>query len=277
MTIREVEEQPGVTRANVRFYEKEGLIAPKRNPINDYRDYSKEDVEILRRILYLRSLDVSVEQIRKLKQGKANLHEVLTERAKEMETQRKQIEEAGQLCAEMLKEKEITFWNFPIQESAMQQNRNALLKDTLTKLWMFWDKLVVWGFLGIQALYTIVIFPLLPDEIPVSWQGCLVTEYDGRGIFFMYFFISLFLMFGVRNILYQWVVGGLRCYLEELSAILTVGVIGYGFSLQVYTVLWIQGVRVSMEAFGAGCMVGYLVVIVFIVIFYRHYKKVHGG
>ena len=27
MTIREVEEQLGVTRANVRFYEKEGLIA----------------------------------------------------------------------------------------------------------------------------------------------------------------------------------------------------------------------------------------------------------
>lgn len=277
MTIREVEEQLGVTRANVRFYEKEGLIAPKRNPINDYRDYSKEDVEILRRILYLRSLDVSVEQIRKLKQGKANLHEVLTERATEMETQRKQIEEAGQLCAEMLKEKDITFWNFPIQESAMQQNRNALLKDTLTKLWMFWDKLVVWGFLGIQALYTIVIFPLLPDEIPVSWQGRRAIEYDGRGMFLLYFAISFFYMFGARNILYHWIVGGLRCYLEELSAIVTVGAIGYGFSIQVYTVLSMRGISVSIEAFQTGCIIGYLFVIVLIVFFYRHYKKVHGG
>ena len=46
MTIREVEKELGITRANVRFYEKEGLIFPKRNPVNDYRDYSAEDVEI---------------------------------------------------------------------------------------------------------------------------------------------------------------------------------------------------------------------------------------
>lgn len=79
MTIREVEEVLNVTRANVRFYEKEGLIAPKRNPLNDYRDYSKEDVEALRRILYLRSLDVPIEKIRKLMRGEEKLCEVLKE------------------------------------------------------------------------------------------------------------------------------------------------------------------------------------------------------
>ena len=70
MTIKEVENELGITRANVRFYEKEGLIFPKRNPLNDYRDYSKEDVETLRRILFLRSLEVPLESIRLLEQGK---------------------------------------------------------------------------------------------------------------------------------------------------------------------------------------------------------------
>ena len=54
MTIREVEQRLNVTRANVRFYEKEGLIFPKRNPLNDYRDYSEEDVESLNKIIFFK-------------------------------------------------------------------------------------------------------------------------------------------------------------------------------------------------------------------------------
>ena len=39
MTIRTVENLSGMTRANIRFYEVEGLIAPQRGE-NGYRDYS---------------------------------------------------------------------------------------------------------------------------------------------------------------------------------------------------------------------------------------------
>lgn len=33
MTIKEVEEQTGLTRYNIRFYEKENLIEPTRNGV----------------------------------------------------------------------------------------------------------------------------------------------------------------------------------------------------------------------------------------------------
>jgi len=42
MTIKEVEQILGLPRATVRFYEKEGLIEPKRGE-NGYRDYSQMD------------------------------------------------------------------------------------------------------------------------------------------------------------------------------------------------------------------------------------------
>lgn len=38
MTIREIEEQLGIPRATVRYYEREGLLAPARGG-NNYRDY----------------------------------------------------------------------------------------------------------------------------------------------------------------------------------------------------------------------------------------------
>ena len=41
MTIKDVEERTGLSRSNVRFYEKEKLVEPSRNESNGYRDYSE--------------------------------------------------------------------------------------------------------------------------------------------------------------------------------------------------------------------------------------------
>ena len=38
MTIKDVEERTGLSRSNIRFYEKEKLIEPSRNESNGYRD-----------------------------------------------------------------------------------------------------------------------------------------------------------------------------------------------------------------------------------------------
>lgn len=37
MTIKDVEERTGLSRSNIRFYEKEKLIEPSRNESNGYR------------------------------------------------------------------------------------------------------------------------------------------------------------------------------------------------------------------------------------------------
>ena len=48
MKINEVEQQAGITKRNIRFYEQQGLLSPKRNGENGYRDYSEEDVAELK-------------------------------------------------------------------------------------------------------------------------------------------------------------------------------------------------------------------------------------
>ena len=53
MTIKDVEERTGLSRSNVRFYEKEKLIEPSRNESNGYRDYSENDVENIKKIVIL--------------------------------------------------------------------------------------------------------------------------------------------------------------------------------------------------------------------------------
>ena len=55
MTIREIEAPSGMTRANIRFYESEGLLTPNRME-NGYRDYTRSDLDTLHKIRLLRAL-----------------------------------------------------------------------------------------------------------------------------------------------------------------------------------------------------------------------------
>ncbi|MDR3784395.1 MAG: MerR family transcriptional regulator, partial [Dysosmobacter sp.] len=52
-----MEARSGVPRANIRYYEAEGLLAPARSG-NGYRDYSEEDLRTLEKIKLLRRLGV---------------------------------------------------------------------------------------------------------------------------------------------------------------------------------------------------------------------------
>ena len=69
MKINEVEALVGITKKNIRFYEAEGLLAPRRNSDNGYRDYGEEDVAVLRRIKLMRKLGLPLEDIRQMLSG----------------------------------------------------------------------------------------------------------------------------------------------------------------------------------------------------------------
>ena len=86
MNIKEIEERSGLTRANIRYYEQEGLLAPARRE-NKYRDYSEEDLETLLRIALLRSLGFSLEEIRRLQSGEADFAAAMRERSAALESE----------------------------------------------------------------------------------------------------------------------------------------------------------------------------------------------
>ncbi|MDE6142002.1 MAG: MerR family transcriptional regulator, partial [Bacilli bacterium] len=59
MFINEVCHAVGLTKKSIRFYEENGLLTPKRDNSNDYRIYSQSDIEKLKKIKFLRELNVS--------------------------------------------------------------------------------------------------------------------------------------------------------------------------------------------------------------------------
>ena len=100
MTIKEIEEASGMQRANIRFYEEEGFINPEREK-NGYRNYSEEDLNILKKIKLLRSLHVSLEDIKAMHRGSQDLASTLEEHIAYLTTKQKELEKSKYVCEKM--------------------------------------------------------------------------------------------------------------------------------------------------------------------------------
>lgn len=100
MNIREIEEQLGIPRASVRYYEKEGLLHPRRGS-NNYRDYSEEDAAALRKIKLLRQLDMPIETIRAVQAGELPLTGAVERQAALLENESARLDSARAVCRAM--------------------------------------------------------------------------------------------------------------------------------------------------------------------------------
>lgn len=100
MTIRDVELATGMTRANIRFYEEQGLINPERQQ-NGYREYDQIHVDILLRVKLLRSLEMPLEKIRQLQTGETDMVAALDTQIALLSHKRQSLENAQRVCREM--------------------------------------------------------------------------------------------------------------------------------------------------------------------------------
>ena len=116
MKIKNVEERTGLSRSNVRFYEKEKLIEPSRNESNGYRDYSENDVENIKKIAYLRTLGISIEDIRSIISGKVTLQETLERQYEILNRQITDLNKAKRMCEKMLGEESISYEKLQVEQ-----------------------------------------------------------------------------------------------------------------------------------------------------------------
>lgn len=101
MTIREMEERTGMSRANIRYYESQGLLCPARGG-NGYRNYSEADADALAKVRLLRSLDLSIEDILSVQGRKKTLHDALAAQLEVLEGRQAGLERSRAVAKAML-------------------------------------------------------------------------------------------------------------------------------------------------------------------------------
>lgn len=76
MKTNELEKLLGVTKHTLRYYEKEGLVHPDKDD-NGYRNYSDEDIQNLQFVIFLRNLNISIDDIKGIMNGELSFKECL--------------------------------------------------------------------------------------------------------------------------------------------------------------------------------------------------------
>lgn len=104
MQIHEVESITRLTKKSIRYYEEEGLLNPKRNSNNDYREYTEEDIKNLRLIKFLRELNVPISEIKRLKSNTLTLKDCMKERIEKIEAEKDNYEIIKNMCVEIFNE-----------------------------------------------------------------------------------------------------------------------------------------------------------------------------
>ena len=110
MKTHDVEQLLGITKQALIYYEKEGLIKPTKNK-NNYREYNQNDIELLQLILTLRSMGISIDDIKLILSGDLSIRYCLKNKQEYFQQEKKKIEIIENKITDYIKRTKVTIVN----------------------------------------------------------------------------------------------------------------------------------------------------------------------
>ena len=251
MTIKEVEMRTGLPRSNIRFYEKEKLIEPSRNESNGYRDYSENDVENIKKIAYLRTLGISIENIRNIISAKATLQEILERHSEVLKSQITDLSKAKLMCEKMLDEGSISYEELQVEQYVTElqdywkDNEPVLKLDAVSFLYI-WGSMLTWTIITVLCLIIgILFYSKLPTEIPVQWSNGVATSLVNKNWIFIYPAACIIIRYLLKPLIYAKVQMN-NYYGEIITEYLTNYMCFIALSVEIFSILFTFGVVKSI-------------------------------
>lgn len=251
MTIKEVEERTSLSRSNIRFYEKEKLIEPSRNESNGYRDYSENDVENIKKIAYLRTLGISIEDIRSIISEKVTLQETLEKQNEVLKSQILDLNKAKLMCEKMLDEESISYEKLQVEQYVTElqdywKDNQAVFKLDSVSFLYIWGSMLTWT--TITALCLIIgglFYSKLPTEIPVQWSNGVATSLVNKNWIFICPVICIIIRYMLKPFIYVKLQMS-NYYGEVITEYLTNYMCFIVLSVEVFSILFTFGVVKSI-------------------------------
>lgn len=253
MTIKEVEEQTGLARSNIRFYEKERLIEPSRNKSNGYRDYTQRDVENIKKIAYLRTLGISIENIQCIMSHKVSLYEVLEKQNTLLQEQLTDLNRAKILCEKMLKSENLSFDELQVEKYVKNlpdywgDNQPVFKLDFVSFLYI-WGSMIMWAIIAsLCLLISIFSYSKLPPEIPIQWSDGAAVSLVNKSFIFAYPAVCIAIRIILRPYIYM-KINMRSSYGRLITEYLTNYLCFVALSAEVFSILFIYGLVKSIVA-----------------------------
>ncbi|HEM6265458.1 TPA: MerR family transcriptional regulator [Streptococcus suis] len=201
MQVKDVEKLTGLSTKAIRLYEEKGLIEVARNPLNDYRNYSEENVRQLRLIKLLRYFEFSLAEITDLLSlSEEDLQSALREKKRGINKQTVELTDKVDLLDQVVRDLgkkedwlEEAQDSIAFVESGEFQDFKQDLEDALLpSIWMTLLQTlslsgpILWLFIRIQEgrqenLFLLAVVSLLATAwITLLWRDYLVTWWKHR-------------------------------------------------------------------------------------------------
>ncbi len=133
MNISEAEKATGLKRANIRFYEKCGLLSVSRNNANNYREYSDGDIQNLLKIKLLRCAGFTLEEIKRLILTDEGIGKIALIKTAELKKQLSDTETLLQICTVLGKSdkpfSEMDTNSYLINKELLDKRRDIIMSE----------------------------------------------------------------------------------------------------------------------------------------------------
>ena len=103
LKIKELENLLSISRSNIRFYEKQGLFCPERKD-NNYREYTNQDIEVLKKIIIFRKMGFTVEEIKLIQNNDLPFAEAIANAQRRIEDEIEQLNGSLKLIKQVAQE-----------------------------------------------------------------------------------------------------------------------------------------------------------------------------
>lgn len=165
MNITEVEKSVGLTKANIKYYQGEGLLAPGKNPQSGKIDFSPEDIAALTKIKILRTAGVPLKEVKSLILSNKSMLETLNETENILNDQIIILEEKKSLCGTM-KTRGETFHDIDLDAYDLEaQLPHANLREIFQN-----DKVFRAKFIDLLATIVGILVALVLIAVPIYFQ-----------------------------------------------------------------------------------------------------------
>jgi len=281
MKIKDVEERVEIPRASIRYYEREGLLVTGRNPANGYREYSEENVECLERIIFLRKLGISIEDIRCFQKGDVALSEILESRKKQIVGEKEDLQRQTELSEILLKEKEMEFSSLKISlygQTAGDRIGPEILGNPVSAFTALKEAGLIWGIIIISFLLAVLSLLFLPEKIPVDFVDDLVRYEAGKWVMFLFplagILGAVFLKTMVLNWLHQQA-PMMMSYGEEIADYLGIWFVSSLCGYQLLIIIFTGGYYINIELVWEVLNIVFLVIGAFLL--FLRYRRGKAG
>lgn len=251
MNIKEAEVRTGLSRSNIRFYEKEKLIEPLRNESNGYRDYSENDVENIKKIAYLRTLGISIEDIRSIISEKVTLREMLERQNEVLKSQITDLNKAKFMCEKILDEESISYEKLQVEQYVTElqdywkDNQVVFKIDSVSFLYI-WGSMFTGTTITVLCLIIgILSYSKLPTEIPVQWSNGMATSLVNKNWIFICPSICIMIRYLLKPVIYVKLQMN-NYYGEIITEYLTNYMCFIVLSIEIFSILFTFGVVKSI-------------------------------